>query len=92
MNQLATTKDFCLLFPCLLVIHCSVLALDLCSQHLNLEHPADREKMERIYAAGALFLNPSNIPALSLQSWAPALHQVHVLLSPHVGAFQDNFL
>lgn len=91
-DQLATAEGFCLLFPCLLIICFSLLAQDLCSQHLNLEHSADRENIERIYAAGVLFLSPSNIPAPSLKSWAPALHQVHVPLSPHVGAFQDNFL
>lgn len=67
---MATAKVFCLLFPCLLAIHCFLLAQDLCSQHLNLEHSADMENMERIYAAGVLSLSPSNIPDLSLQSWA----------------------
>lgn len=91
-GQLATVKRFCLLFPCLLIIHCSLLAEDLCSQHLNVVHSADRESIGRIYAAEILFLSLSNIPALSLQSWAPALHQAHVPLSPCVGAFQGTFL
>lgn len=91
-GQLATAKRFCSLFPCLLIIHSSLLAQDLCSRHLNMVHSADRENIERIYAAQFLFLSLSNIPAMSLQIWAPALHQVHVLLSPCVGASQGTFL
>lgn len=67
-EQLVTAKGFFLLFPCLLVIHSSLLAQDLCSKHLNLEHSADMENIERIYAARVLSLRPSNILALSLQS------------------------